>query len=200
MSPEKQPEDTAGAPDPGDGTDAASGQDASAASGAAAGGGGEKVTDAQADADAAAEAAMSEFMSGQESTEEPMSTPPASSSPGPGAGSGPAPARQPDLRTVEFSQVTDQTEEGESGSLEMLMDIRLPVSVELGRTQTFVRDILDYAPGTVVELDKLAGDPVDILVNGKLVAQGEVVVIDDHFGVRITVLLSPRDRVRSLGG
>lgn len=117
-----------------------------------------------------------------------------------GASAKPAAPRQPDLRAVEFSQVTAQTEEGESGSIEMLMDIRLPVSVELGRTQTLVRDILDYGPGTVVELNKLAGDPVDILVNGKLVAQGEVVVIDDHFGVRITVLLSPRDRVRSLGG
>ncbi|MEZ4649005.1 MAG: flagellar motor switch protein FliN [Candidatus Eisenbacteria bacterium] len=196
MSPEKQPEDTAGTPDPGDGTPAASGQEAPSAGGDAAGGGAETVTDAQAEADAAAEAAMAEFMSGQESTEEPMTTPPAS----PASGPAPTAPRQPDLRTVEFSQVSDQTEEGEAGSLEMLMDIRLPVSVELGRTQTFVRDILDYAPGTVVELDKLAGDPVDILVNGKLVAQGEVVVIDDHFGVRITVLLSPRDRVRSLGG
>jgi flagellar motor switch protein FliN/FliY len=61
-----------------------------------------------------------------------------------------------------------------------------------------VRDILDFGPGTVIELDKLAGDPVDVLVNGKIVAQGEVVVADDHFGVRITILLSPQDRVRSL--
>ena len=115
------------------------------------------------------------------------------------APSPPAP-RKPDLRAIEFSQVTDPSDDVEPGSIEMLMDIRLPVSVELGRTQSLVCDILDYGPGTVVELNKLAGDPVDVLVNGKLVAQGEVVVIDDHFGVRITVLLSPRDRVRSLGG
>ena len=118
----------------------------------------------------------------------------------PRAGSSAPQPRRPDLRAVEFSQVSEQGEDGSAGSIEMLMDIKLPVSVELGRTQTLVRDILDYGPGTVVELNKLAGDPVDVLVNGKLVAQGEVVVIDDHFGVRVTVLLSPKDRVRSLGG
>ena len=168
MSPEQQPEDTAGTPVPDDEASGAFGE--------------EMTSDS---ADAAQDLAQSRAAT------QPAPGPPARQSSGP---------RQPDLRTVEFSQVIDQAEEAESGSLEMLMDIRLPVSVELGRTQTFVRDILDYGPGTVVELDKLAGDPVDILVNGKLVAQGEVVVIDDHFGVRITVLLSPKDRVRSLGG
>lgn len=142
--------------------------------------------DEEAAAEAMAEAAMAAAGAGEGSSRG-------------GAGGGPAP-RRPELRSVEFSQVSEHVEEGPSGSLEMLMDIKLPVSVELGRTQTFVRDILEYGPGTVVELDKLAGDPVDVLVNGKLVAQGEVVVIDDHFGVRVTVLLSPKDRVRSLGG
>jgi flagellar motor switch protein FliN len=105
--------------------------------------------------------------------------------------------RRPEVRSVEFQQVGDDGEAA-GNSLDMLMDIRLPIAVELGRTQMLVRDILDYGPGTVIELDKLAGDPVDVLVNGKIVAQGEVVVADDHFGVRITVLLSPQDRVRSL--
>lgn len=105
--------------------------------------------------------------------------------------------RRPEVRSVEFQQIGDDGEAA-GNSLDMLMDIRLPIAVELGRTQMLVRDILDYGPGTVIELDKLAGDPVDVLVNGKIVAQGEVVVADDHFGVRITVLLSPQDRVRSL--
>jgi len=103
------------------------------------------------------------------------------------------------VRPVEFGQI-DPSEIGEkSGSIEMLMDIKLPISVELGRTENFVRDILEYGTGSVIELDKMAGDPVDILVNGRLVAKGEVVVVDDHFGVRITLLLTPEERVRSLG-
>lgn len=105
--------------------------------------------------------------------------------------------RRPEVRSVEFQQIGDDGDAA-GNSLDMLMDIRLPITVELGRTQMLVRDILDFGPGTVIELDKLAGDPVDVLVNGKIVAQGEVVVADDHFGVRITTLLSPQDRVRSL--
>lgn len=105
--------------------------------------------------------------------------------------------RRPEVQPVQFSQIEGGGQRAQN-SLDMLMDIKLPISVELGRTQMLVRDILDYGPGTVIELDKLAGDPVDILVNGRLVAQGEVVVVDDHFGVRVTILLSPADRVRSL--
>ena len=70
------------------------------------------------------------------------------------------------------------------------MDVPLQVTVELGRTRKLIRDILELAPGSVIELDKLAGEPVDILVNGKLIAKGEVVVIDDNFGVRITKIVS----------
>ncbi len=103
------------------------------------------------------------------------------------------------VRPVEFAQIGESSADGNSGSIEMLMDIKLPISVELGRTETFVRDILEYGTGSVIELDKLAGDPVDVLVNGRLVAKGEVVVVDDHFGVRITLLLTPEERVRSLG-
>lgn len=102
------------------------------------------------------------------------------------------------IRPVQFSQIEGGEPEGEHGSMDLLMDVKLPISVELGRCQALIRHILEYGPGTVIELDKLAGDPVDILVNGKIVAQGEVVVVDDHFGVRVTMLISPRDRVRSL--
>lgn len=105
--------------------------------------------------------------------------------------------RRPEVQPVQFSQIEGGAQKAQN-SLDMLLDIKLPISVELGRTQMLVRDILDYGPGTVIELDKLAGDPVDILVNGRLVAQGEVVVVDDHFGVRLTILLSPAERVRTL--
>ncbi|WP_281657995.1 flagellar motor switch phosphatase FliY [Halobacillus sp. Cin3] len=83
-------------------------------------------------------------------------------------------------------------------NLDMLMDIPLKVTVELGRTKRTVKDILELSAGSVVELDKLAGEPVDIHVNEKLMAKGEVVVIDENFGVRVTDILSPKDRLTKL--
>lgn len=79
-----------------------------------------------------------------------------------------------------------------------LLDISMRISVELGRTRMDIRDILGLTTGSVVELDRQAGEPVDILINGHLVAQGEVVVIDDKFGVRVTDIESPMRRVHSL--
>lgn len=83
-------------------------------------------------------------------------------------------------------------------SIDFLYDVMLHVSVELGRTEMTVKQILDMGLGTVIELNKLAGEPVDILVNGKVIARGEVVVIDDMFGVRVIDVLSPSDRINSL--
>ena len=68
-------------------------------------------------------------------------------------------------------------------------DVPLEVTVELGRTKKAISDILDFAPGTIIELDKVAGEPVDVIVNGKLVAKGEVVVIEESFGVRVTEII-----------
>jgi flagellar motor switch protein FliN len=82
--------------------------------------------------------------------------------------------------------------------MELLLDIALPVTVELGRTRMIIRDILHLAPGSVLELDKLAGEPVDILINEKSIARGEVVVIDENFGVRLTSIVTPSERVASL--
>jgi flagellar motor switch protein FliN len=82
--------------------------------------------------------------------------------------------------------------------MELLLDISLPVTVELGRTRMMIRDILHLAPGSVLELDKLAGEPVDILINEKSIARGEVVVIDESFGVRLTSIVTPSERVVSL--
>ncbi len=80
-------------------------------------------------------------------------------------------------------------------SLEIVLDVPLQVTVELGRTEKLVRDVLELTPGSVVELDKLAGEPVDILVNQKYIAKGEVVVIDENFGIRITDIVRPADRI-----
>lgn len=82
--------------------------------------------------------------------------------------------------------------------LELLYDLQLPVSIELGRTNMLIRDILRLGRGSVVEFDKLVSEPVDVLINGKKVAEGEVVVIDKHFGIRITTLVDPADRLRSV--
>jgi len=82
--------------------------------------------------------------------------------------------------------------------LELLYDLQLPVSIELGKTNMLIRDILRLGRGSVIEFDKLVSEPVDTLINGKKVAEGEVVVIDKHFGIRITTLIDPADRVKSI--
>ncbi len=86
----------------------------------------------------------------------------------------------------------------EKRNLEMLMDIPLRVTVELGRTKRTIKEILELSSGSIVELDKLAGEPVDIHVNQKLIAKGEVVVIDENFGVRVTDIVSQTDRLKKL--
>jgi flagellar motor switch protein FliN/FliY len=83
--------------------------------------------------------------------------------------------------------------------MDLLLDIPLEATVELGRVRMLIRDVLELSSGSIVELERVAGEPVDLLVNGRLVAKGEVVVIDDNFGIRITEIVSPADRVASLG-
>ena len=80
----------------------------------------------------------------------------------------------------------------------LILDVPLSVTVELGRTKKSIKDILELTNGSIVELDKLAGEPVDIQVNGKFLAKGEVVVIDENFGVRITEIASPAERAAKL--
>lgn len=84
------------------------------------------------------------------------------------------------------------------GNIGLLLDVPLRLTVELGRTTKLVKEILALAPGSVVELDKLAGEAVDILVNEKLIAKGEVVVIDENFGVRITEIINPEERLNAV--
>jgi flagellar motor switch protein FliN len=80
------------------------------------------------------------------------------------------------------------------GAIELLHEVEMGVTVELGRTRMLVRDILDLSPGSVIELDRAAGAPIDVLVNGTLIARGEVVVIDEEFGIRITEVIGYQSR------
>lgn len=102
------------------------------------------------------------------------------------------------VQKPEFTPLFAQKSQVEAQNLDLLLDIPLQISVELGRTKKMIKEVLELAPGSVIELDKLAGEPVDIYVNQKLIARGEVVVIDENFGVRITNILDPRERLRSL--
>ncbi|MCL2021193.1 MAG: flagellar motor switch protein FliN [Betaproteobacteria bacterium] len=83
--------------------------------------------------------------------------------------------------------------------LDVILDIPVQLSVELGRTKITIKNLLQLAHGSVVELDALAGEPMDVLVNGTLIAQGEVVVVNDKFGIRLTDIITPAERMRKLG-
>lgn len=103
------------------------------------------------------------------------------------------------VQSVQFSSFDDiATEQSSPNNLDMLLDIPLQVTVELGRTKRMVKEILEMSQGSIIELDKLAGEPVDILINNKLIAVGEVVVIDENFGVRVTDILSTAERISKL--
>lgn len=107
--------------------------------------------------------------------------------------------REVDVQPAAFSNFDPpELNTGETKNLNMLLDIPLQVTVELGRTKRSIKDILEFSQGSIIELDKLAGEPVDILVNQKLIAKGEVVVIDENFGVRVTDIVSQEDRLKRL--
>ncbi len=104
-----------------------------------------------------------------------------------------------DVHVADFETFEEiQLPKEEKRNLDLLMDIPLKVTVELGRTKRTVKEILELSSGSIVELDKLAGEPVDILVNQKLIAKGEVVVIDENFGVRVTDIVSKETRLKNL--
>jgi len=89
-------------------------------------------------------------------------------------------------------------EDQEERDLDFILDIPLELSVELGRTRMLVNDLLQLGQGSIVELNKLAGEPLEIYINRKLIARGEVVVVNEKFGVRLTDIITPMDRVKSL--
>lgn len=104
-----------------------------------------------------------------------------------------------EVSQADFTQLSGGGGQSSPQNLDLLLDVDLPISIELGRTSMNIQEILALGPGSVVELDKLAGEPVDLLVNNKIVAKGEVVVIDENFGIRVTNLISPEERLKSLG-
>lgn len=102
------------------------------------------------------------------------------------------------VQPVQYQIFDNDQWTAEKESIELIMDVPLEITVELGRTKKLIKDILEFCPGTILELDKLAGEPVDILVNGKYIAKGEVVVIDESFGVRITDIVSASKRLSKI--
>ncbi|MFZ0389262.1 MAG: flagellar motor switch protein FliN [Calditrichia bacterium] len=106
----------------------------------------------------------------------------------------------PDVSQLELEDLQSGPGNGShKARLDLIMDIVLPVSIELGRTKMFVKDVLELERGSIIELDKMAGEPVDLYINNKKMAEGEVVVVDKHFGIRITHLIDPEDRIKNLG-
>ena len=107
-------------------------------------------------------------------------------------------ANTPSVQSVQFPSLNSGVVPMEHGNISLLMDVYMEMTVELGRTKKPIKEILGMGEGTIIELDKLAGEPVDILVNHKLIAKGEVVVIDENFGVRVTEIVSPMERMSDL--
>jgi flagellar motor switch protein FliN len=105
----------------------------------------------------------------------------------------------PNVQSVQFPNLQAQGSQPDVGNISLLMDVYMEMTVELGRTKKPIKEILGMGEGTIIELDKLAGEPVDILVNHKLIATGEVVVIDENFGVRVTEIVSPTERLSEMG-
>ncbi len=103
--------------------------------------------------------------------------------------------------SAQFQELEDEVDAigGSDISLNGILDIPVTISMEIGRTHINIRNLLQLNQGSVVELDRLAGEPMDVLVNGTLIAQGEVVVVNEKFGIRLTDVISPSERVRRLG-
>lgn len=124
-----------------------------------------------------------------------MATPPAG---GYGMPMQPHVATNVPVQAAQFTPLNMQPVQVNDANIGLILDVPLSVTVELGRTKKSIKEILEFTSGSIVELDKLAGEPVDILVNGKFLAKGEVVVIDENFGVRITEIVSPAERAAKL--
>ena len=109
----------------------------------------------------------------------------------------PAPAAAPAAAQV-FQNLAPAANSSTAHDIDMILDIPVQLTVELGRTKIPIKHILQLAQGSVVELDGMAGEPMDVLVNGCLIAQGEVVVVNDKFGIRLTDIITPSERIRKL--
>lgn len=105
----------------------------------------------------------------------------------------------PSSQPAKLEELSPAQKTGTYPELEFILDIPLEISAEIGRTKMLIRDLLKLNQGSIIELEKFAGEPVEIYVNGKLMAKGEVVVVNDKFGVRITEIISAQERVKKLG-
>ncbi len=104
-----------------------------------------------------------------------------------------------DIDAASFSELqAGRGDSSEKVDLDVLLDIPVTLQLEIGRAKVSIRNLLSYTQGSVVEMDRLAGEPLDLLVNGTLIAHGEVVVINDKFGVRLTDVISPQERIKKL--
>jgi flagellar motor switch protein FliN len=102
------------------------------------------------------------------------------------------------VNPVQFGSLEGSGSKSYSNGIELLLDVPLRISVELGRATKSIRDVLSLGAGSVIELDKMAGEPVDIMANDRLIARGEVVVVDENFGVRVTDIVTVEKRLNSL--
>lgn len=103
------------------------------------------------------------------------------------------------VERAEFQDLSDSTALcGTETNMDVILDIPVTISMEIGRTEISIQNLLQLNQGSVVELDRLAGDPMDVLVNGTLIAHGEVVVVNEKFGIRLTDVISPAERVKKL--
>jgi len=103
-----------------------------------------------------------------------------------------------DAGAASFDELTDDSIPGTDVNLDVVLDIPVNLSMEIGRTKISIRNLLQLNQGSVVELERLAGEPMDVLVNGTLIARGEVVVVNEKFGIRLTDIISPAERVKKL--
>jgi flagellar motor switch protein FliN/FliY len=103
-----------------------------------------------------------------------------------------------DVAPAEMQNLTAEAAAGQVGSLDNILDIPVTLAVEIGTTEVSIRNLLQFNQGSVVELDRLAGEPLDVLINGTLIAHGEVVVVNEKFGIRLTDVVSAQERVRKL--
>jgi flagellar motor switch protein FliN/FliY len=133
-------------------------------------------------------------------TEEPprFNIPPMAAGPVPAPGYVPPPQQHVMVQPAQFANLGGTQPPKDMGNIGLILDVPLQVTVELGNTRMKIKEILELGLGSVIELDKLAGDPVDIFVNGKLIAKGEVVVIDENFGIKVTDIVSHIERVNTL--
>lgn len=129
-----------------------------------------------------------------EQTSDPQTPPSQTSSPGASAADG-----NSEVNPAEFSPLAFAASEGDAAGLDLFLDVSLQISVELGRARMSIGDVLRLRSNSVIELDKLAGEPADILLNGTCVARGEVIVVDEKFGVRVLEVVSRARRLASVG-